>query len=117
MTLKRLTNSGLCGPCCCCWTLTAFCLLQNGTEKSASEPGTPPQTSKPADLRPASKSPKSSLKTPPTTPKSEVSRSRACVRHMSLFLTLLPYLLSTSSRQLLRQFQHQRSDAQARMVT
>ncbi|XP_042368572.1 LOW QUALITY PROTEIN: Y-box-binding protein 2-A-like [Plectropomus leopardus] len=40
---------------------------KNDTEKSASEPGTPPQTSKPADLsKSASKSPKASSKTPKT---------------------------------------------------
>ncbi|KAM6908939.1 Y-box-binding protein 2-A-like [Xenentodon cancila] len=43
---------------------------QNDTEKSASEPGTPPQTSKPADLKSASKSPKTSPKSSPETPKS-----------------------------------------------
>ncbi|XP_054456954.1 LOW QUALITY PROTEIN: Y-box-binding protein 2-A-like [Anoplopoma fimbria] len=37
---------------------------KNDTEKSASEPGTPPQTSKPADLKSTSKSPKGSVKTP-----------------------------------------------------
>ncbi|XP_074479389.1 Y-box-binding protein 2-B-like isoform X2 [Sebastes fasciatus] len=43
---------------------------KNDTEKSASEPGTPPQTSKPADLKSTSKSPKASPKTSPNTPKS-----------------------------------------------
>lgn len=44
--------------------------LQNDTEKSASEPGTPPQTSKPFDLKSTSKSPKASPKTSPKTPRS-----------------------------------------------
>ncbi|XP_047460457.1 Y-box-binding protein 2-A-like [Mugil cephalus] len=44
---------------------------KNDTEKSASEPGTPPQTSKPADVKSASKSPKASPKTSPKTSKSE----------------------------------------------
>ncbi|XP_018526948.1 Y-box-binding protein 2-A isoform X1 [Lates calcarifer] len=43
---------------------------KNDTEKSASEPGTPPQNSKPADLKSTSKSPKASPKTSPKTPKS-----------------------------------------------
>ncbi|CAJ1086189.1 Y-box-binding protein 2-A-like [Xyrichtys novacula] len=43
---------------------------KNDTEKSASEPGTPPQTSKPADLKPTTKSPKASPKSSPKTPKS-----------------------------------------------
>ncbi|XP_039997360.1 Y-box-binding protein 2-A-like isoform X2 [Xiphias gladius] len=43
---------------------------KNDTEKSASEPGTPPQNSKPADLKSTSKSPKVSPKTSPKTPKS-----------------------------------------------
>ncbi|KAF1380610.1 hypothetical protein PFLUV_G00165680 [Perca fluviatilis] len=43
---------------------------KNDTEKSASEPGTPPQTSKPADLKSTSKSPKASPKTSPKTAKS-----------------------------------------------
>ncbi|XP_029310544.1 Y-box-binding protein 2-A-like isoform X2 [Cottoperca gobio] len=43
---------------------------KNDTEKSASEPGTPPQTSKPADLKATSKSSKSSPKTSPKMPKS-----------------------------------------------
>uniref|UniRef100_A0A671W9V7 Y-box binding protein 2 n=2 Tax=Sparus aurata TaxID=8175 RepID=A0A671W9V7_SPAAU len=43
---------------------------KNDTEKSASEPGTPPQTSKPSDLKSTSKSPKASPKTSPKTPKS-----------------------------------------------
>ncbi|KAM9718043.1 uncharacterized protein ACNS7B_021481 isoform 3-T3 [Menidia menidia] len=38
---------------------------KNDTEKSASEPGTPPPTSKEADLKAASRSPKTSPKTPP----------------------------------------------------
>ncbi|XP_041820446.1 Y-box-binding protein 2-A-like [Chelmon rostratus] len=42
---------------------------KNDTEKSASDPGTPPQTSKPADLKSTSKSPKASPKTSPKTPK------------------------------------------------
>ncbi|XP_068443997.1 Y-box-binding protein 2-A-like [Clinocottus analis] len=40
---------------------------KNDTEKSASDPGTPPQTSKPADLNSTSKSPKSSPKSSPKT--------------------------------------------------
>ncbi|XP_035004312.1 Y-box-binding protein 2-B [Hippoglossus stenolepis] len=43
---------------------------KNDTEKSASEPGTPPQNSKPADLKSSSKSPKSSPKSSPKTPRS-----------------------------------------------
>ncbi|XP_031583018.2 Y-box-binding protein 2-B isoform X1 [Oreochromis aureus] len=43
---------------------------KNDTEKSASEPGTPPQTSKPSDTKPASKSPKTSPKISPKTVKS-----------------------------------------------
>lgn len=44
---------------------------KNDTEKSASEPGTPPQTSKPADLNKSTpKSPKAPSKTSPKTPKS-----------------------------------------------
>ncbi|XP_070786153.1 Y-box-binding protein 2-A-like [Enoplosus armatus] len=43
---------------------------KNDTERSASEPGTPPQTSKPADLKSTSKSPKGSPKTSPKMPKS-----------------------------------------------
>ncbi|XP_069374401.1 Y-box-binding protein 2-A isoform X2 [Paralichthys olivaceus] len=43
---------------------------KNDTEKSASEPGTPPQNSKPADLKSSSKSPKSSPKSSPKPPKS-----------------------------------------------
>ncbi|XP_037532219.1 Y-box-binding protein 2-A [Nematolebias whitei] len=43
---------------------------KNDTEKSASDPGTPPQTSKPSELKSTSKSPKSSPKTSPKTPKS-----------------------------------------------
>ncbi|KAF7663831.1 hypothetical protein LDENG_00198710 [Lucifuga dentata] len=43
---------------------------KNDTEKSASESGTPPQTSKPADLKSTSKSPKASPKASPKTPKS-----------------------------------------------
>lgn len=42
---------------------------KNDTEKSASDPGTPPQTSKPADLKAASKSPRASPKTSPKTSK------------------------------------------------
>ncbi|XP_059211196.1 Y-box-binding protein 2-A-like isoform X2 [Centropristis striata] len=42
---------------------------KNDTEKSASEPGTPPPTSKPDDLKSASKTPKSAAKTSPKTPK------------------------------------------------
>ncbi|XP_034082282.1 Y-box-binding protein 2-A-like isoform X3 [Gymnodraco acuticeps] len=45
-------------------------LLQNDTEKSASEPGTPPSTSKPGDLKSTTKSPKSSPKTSPKPRKS-----------------------------------------------
>ncbi|KAM6959845.1 uncharacterized protein LKV04_021504 [Tautogolabrus adspersus] len=40
---------------------------KNDTEKSASDPGTPPQTSKPADLKSTTKSPKVSPKTSPKT--------------------------------------------------
>ncbi|XP_076015820.1 uncharacterized protein LOC143008102 [Genypterus blacodes] len=43
---------------------------KNDTEKSASDPGTPPQTSKPSDLKSPSKSPKSSPKLSPKMPKS-----------------------------------------------
>lgn len=43
---------------------------KNDTEKSASEPGTPPQTSKPSDLKSTSKSPKASPKASPKTPRS-----------------------------------------------
>ncbi|KAM6895189.1 Y-box-binding protein 2-A-like isoform 2-T4 [Lycodopsis pacificus] len=43
---------------------------KNDTEKSASESGTPPQTSKPDDLKSTSKSPKGSPKSSPETPKS-----------------------------------------------
>ncbi|XP_034532971.1 LOW QUALITY PROTEIN: Y-box-binding protein 2-B-like [Notolabrus celidotus] len=43
---------------------------KNDTEKSASEPGTPPQNSKSSDLKPTTKSPKASPKTSPKTPKS-----------------------------------------------
>ncbi|XP_044196744.1 Y-box-binding protein 2-A-like isoform X1 [Thunnus albacares] len=43
---------------------------KNDTEKSASEPGTPPPTSKQADLKSTSKSPKSSPRTSPKPPKS-----------------------------------------------
>lgn len=43
---------------------------KNDTEKSASEPGTPPQTSKPADMKTNSKSPKASQKGSPKTSKS-----------------------------------------------
>lgn len=47
-----------------------LCILQNDTEKSASEPGTPPQTSKAADLKSTSKSPRSSPKSSPKASKS-----------------------------------------------
>ncbi|XP_008281038.1 Y-box-binding protein 2-B [Stegastes partitus] len=43
---------------------------KNDTEKSASEPGTPPQTSKPSDMKAASRSPKPSQKSSPKTSKS-----------------------------------------------
>ncbi|XP_041634736.1 Y-box-binding protein 2-A-like [Cheilinus undulatus] len=43
---------------------------KNDAEKSASDPGTPPQTSKPADLKSSTKSPKASPKSSPKTPKS-----------------------------------------------
>ncbi|XP_039865738.1 Y-box-binding protein 2-A-like isoform X2 [Simochromis diagramma] len=43
---------------------------KNDTEKSASEPSTPPQTSKPSDTKPTSKSPKTSPKISPKTVKS-----------------------------------------------
>uniref|UniRef100_A0A3P8T673 Y-box binding protein 2 n=1 Tax=Amphiprion percula TaxID=161767 RepID=A0A3P8T673_AMPPE len=43
---------------------------KNDTEKSASEPGTPPQTSKPADIKNTSKSPKASQKSSPKPSKS-----------------------------------------------
>lgn len=42
--------------------------LKNDTEKSASDPGTPPQTSKLGDLKSTSKSPKTSPKTSPKSP-------------------------------------------------
>lgn len=56
----------------CRISLTHFFLhtLQNDTEKSASEPGTPPHTSKTGDLKSTSKSPKTSPKTSPQVPKS-----------------------------------------------
>ncbi|KAK2863129.1 hypothetical protein Q5P01_002662 [Channa striata] len=43
---------------------------KNDTEKSASDPGTPPQTSKPVDVKSTVRSPKSSPRTSPKTPKS-----------------------------------------------
>ncbi|XP_027143735.1 Y-box-binding protein 2-A [Larimichthys crocea] len=43
---------------------------KNEAEKSTSDPGTPPQTSKSPDLKSTSKSPKASPKTPQKTPKS-----------------------------------------------
>ncbi|XP_056155940.1 Y-box-binding protein 2-B-like isoform X2 [Lampris incognitus] len=46
------------------------CASKSDTEKSASEPGTPPQTPQPAGVKSKSKSPRASPKSSPTPPKS-----------------------------------------------
>lgn len=48
--------------------------FQNDTEKSASDPGTPPQTSKPGDLKPTSKSPKVASTSPQESHSPEVTQ-------------------------------------------
>lgn len=99
--------------------------LQNDTEKSASEPGTPPQTSKPSDLKSTSKSPKASPKTSPKTPKSsEVGANTATLDFAwSLVFVVLTQMSElsppslTRRRQLPQQSQHQQSDVGERTVT
>lgn len=98
-------------------------IFQNDTEKSASDPGTPPQTSKPSELKSTElkSTSKSSPRTSPETPKSpevtqkspEVTSFLFLLRSLS-FASVLTSFLSVS-RQLLQPTKHRRS--KSRMVT
>lgn len=70
-----------------------LCILQNDAEKSASEPGTPPQTSKPAELKSTSKSPKSSPKTSPKSAKAP----EVTFWHWTLICFVHTYILTVRS--------------------
>lgn len=78
--------------------------FQNDTEKSASDPGTPPQTSKPSELKSTSKS---SPKTSPETPKSPEVTFLFLLQSLSLASVLTSFL--AVSRQLLQPTKHRRS--------